>query len=434
MESKIEELFLELNEQERTSVLIRLYKHLNSCQKSFISNHIVKLTKVNFLKNLPKEISCKILMFLDAKSLCKSAAVSKHWKELSNSEQVWQHLCGQHVYKECTKCGWCLPSLDSDVFCGWKRFYEKRMRVEKNWRLGNYTTSILKGHTDGITALYFSNNYLISGGWDQSIIVWDIKSGEILHKLTSHSGCVRGLKFDDDKLISVSMDKSWKIWNYKQGRLLRSFDNAHDEGITCVDFDETLVITGSNDNSIKIWNFKTGENVQLTGHTDWINRVLLYKQKSVISCSDDNTVRIWDVESRSCVKIFEHGAQVQGLSIWSPKYPLILNKKVVDRISKYPEFIISGDLEGFISLWDVSNDTHSDYYGNKSGIWSICMNQQRIISGTVDGSVKIWNHNGELKSNLKLHEGDIKAVQMDEVKIISGSEDSSIIIWNFDLV
>ena len=418
-------IFSKLDDSQKINTVIQLYRQLKPSHQSIVSSHLANLAKVDFIKRLPTEIGYHILMYLDAKSLCKSARVNKSWKKLSDSEAVWQHLCGQHIYKECNKCGWCLPSLDNDVGSGWKKFYERRMKIEKNWRLGKFSTKVLHGHTDGITALYFCNNYLISGGWDMSIIVWDLKTGQQLHKLTAHAGCVRGLKFDNDKLISVSMDKSWKIWNYKQGTLLRSFDNAHNEGITCVDFDESLVVTGSNDNAIKVWNFKTGENVQLNGHTDWINRVLLFNKKSVISCSDDNTVRLWDINSHSCLKMFEHGAQVQGLSIWSPELNNLQD-------ARFPEYIISGDLEGIITLWDVVNDTHTDFFGNKSGIWSICMNKQRIISGTLDGSIKIWNHTGEIKSIFKLHDGDVKAVQMDEVKIISGSEDNTIMICNFD--
>ena len=423
-----------MNDAQKMNAISTLYRQLSPQHKSMVSNQLINMTKVDFIRKLPKELSFHILKYLDAKSLCKSASVSTLWNDLADSEQVWQHLCGQHVYKECSKCGWSLPSLDSDVGCGWKKYYEKRMRVEKNWRLGKYTTRVLQGHTEGITAIYFCNEYLISGSWDKSIIVWDLKTGSILHKLTSHSGCVRGLKFDNDKLISVSMDMSWKIWNYKNGRLLRTFENAHNDGITCVDFDDTLVVTGSNDNSIKVWSFKTGENVQLSGHSDWINRVLLFKQKSVVSCSDDNSVRIWDIATRQCVRVFEHDAQVQGLSIWSPKTPIYLDKQKADLDAIYPEFIISGDLDGIINLWDVKNNTHTDFFGNKQGIWSICMNHQRIISGTVDGCVRIWSHTGELKLSFKMHESDVKAVQMDEVKIVSASEDNTIVIWNFDVV
>ncbi len=422
------EHFEQLNDQHKVDILLQLCNTLTPVNQGIICEHLKTISKIDFITRLPVELSRQIITNLDAKSICSCARVKKNWEIIANSDEVWQKLCLQHVKKECVKCGWSLPCLDNIMDTNWKDFYKRRMKVEKNWRKGVYSCSYLQtsisGQEDGITALYFNEMYLITGGWDTFIYIWDIKSRKLLQKLSGHSGCVRGLKFDNDKLMSVSMDKSLKIWSISEGKLMRSFDNAHNEGITCIDFDWPIVATGSNDHSIKIWDFSTGESSQIIAHEDWVNRVLLYHKESVISCSDDNTVKLWDIASKSCLKTFQHDAQVQGLSMMSSKH--YTN-------SKYPEFIISGDLEGIITLWNVKNNSQIEFFGNKSGIWTISINPQRIIAGTVDGSIKIWNLSGELKLVLNKHESDVKCIQMDETKIISGSEDNSILLWNFDI-
>eukprot|EP00834_Sanchytrium_tribonematis_P005436 NODE_328_length_9539_cov_0.346716.p3 type:complete len:433 gc:universal NODE_328_length_9539_cov_0.346716:5143-3845(-) len=432
MNSTIRNTFCKLNDRDKIETLLDLVSSLSIENKNEFREKLENLYKIDFIKYLPKELATKVFTYLDAKSVCKSGAVSKIWLEISESEQVWQHLCFQHIHKECSKCGWSLPSLDTDINIGWKRVYEKRMRVEKNWRLGKFRTRTLTGHADGITALYFYGNILISGGWDKEVIVWDMGSGKLKRRLVGHSGCVRGLKCDGDKLISVSMDKSIKIWNYNDGKCLRTFNDAHTEGITCVDFEDNFVVTGSNDNSIKIWNFQTGETDQLFGHEDWINRVILYKKASIVSCADDNTVRLWDLQSRNCIRIFEHGGQVQGLSVWSPKESLHFSNLSIEDCSNFPDFILSGDLENIIKLWHVKENKSVEFYGHSSGIWTVCINQQRIISGSVNGVVKVWNHSGEVKLTLQLHDADVRCIQMDEVKIVSGSDDGKLIICNFD--
>ena len=57
------------------------------------------------------EINYKILNYLDAKSLCRSAQVSKRWREISDDDVIWRRMCSQHIDKTCTKCGWGLPLM-----------------------------------------------------------------------------------------------------------------------------------------------------------------------------------------------------------------------------------------------------------------------------------------------------------------------------------
>ena len=61
---------------------------------------------------LPRELSFKILSYLDAISLCHAAQVSKSWKYMADDDVVWHKLCEQHIDKKCYKCGWGLPLLE----------------------------------------------------------------------------------------------------------------------------------------------------------------------------------------------------------------------------------------------------------------------------------------------------------------------------------
>ena len=51
---------------------------------------------------------------------------------------------------------------------------------------------------------------------------------------------------------------------------------------------------------------------KLTGHGDWVNKLLIYNEKYLISCSDDKTIRvkmgvislylqIWDLSTEKCI-------------------------------------------------------------------------------------------------------------------------------------
>jgi len=59
--------------------------------------------KIDFLTALPRELAIMILRHLDTVSLCKAAQVNRLWRDLSEDDQVWKHMCRQHIDKKCHK-------------------------------------------------------------------------------------------------------------------------------------------------------------------------------------------------------------------------------------------------------------------------------------------------------------------------------------------
>ena len=76
---------------------------------SFISQEVSSLIKIDFISTLPQEISLKILCYLDCRSLCNAAQVSRKWKSLADDDRVWHYMCQQHIDRKCPNCGWGLP-------------------------------------------------------------------------------------------------------------------------------------------------------------------------------------------------------------------------------------------------------------------------------------------------------------------------------------
>ena len=194
----------------------------------------------------------------------------------------------------------------------WKDVYKDRFKVGTAWKYGRCSTKVFKGHSNGVMCLQFDDNVLVTGSYDSTVKVWNIKTGEEIRTLTGHTSGIRCLQFDDNKLMTGSLDKTLKLWNWRTGQCLRTF-NAHNAGILTLHFSGRYVASGSMDKTIRVWDSESKQTFLLRGHTDWVNSVKVdLASRTLFSASDDLTVRLWDLDSRECIKVFEgHVGQVQ---------------------------------------------------------------------------------------------------------------------------
>ncbi|MBG1242879.1 WD40 repeat domain-containing protein, partial [Nostoc sp. NZL] len=79
-----------------------------------------------------------------------------------------------------------------------------------------------------------------------------------------HSNSVRAvaLTADGKRVISASADNTLKLWNLKTGKDERTF-KGHSNSVRAVALtaDGKRVISASDDNTLKFWNLETGEEI-----------------------------------------------------------------------------------------------------------------------------------------------------------------------------
>ena len=84
-----------------------------------------------------------------------------------------------------------------------------------------------KGHKDIISALAFSpeGKFILSGSWDQNIILWDAGSGKKIKTFSGHAGFIQSLDFSINlgNFVSTSRDGTIRLWNIATGREIAQF-------------------------------------------------------------------------------------------------------------------------------------------------------------------------------------------------------------------
>src|SRR5262245_23433591 len=83
------------------------------------------------------------------------------------------------------------------------------------------------GHSMAVTTLDFSSDgkWLASGGYDATIILWDLASGEELRRLSGHEAPVIRVLFSSNgkRLISSDLKGGIKEWDVNSGAVIASF-------------------------------------------------------------------------------------------------------------------------------------------------------------------------------------------------------------------
>ncbi|KAF2265078.1 sulfur metabolite repression control protein-like protein SconB [Lojkania enalia] len=353
----------------------------------------------------------------------------------------------------------------------WKDVYKDRFKVGTNWKYGRFSTTVLKGHTNGVMCLQFDDQILMTGSYDASVKVWDLTTGECIRTLTGHAQGIRCLQFDENRLITGSLDSTIKIWNWKTGHCIKTLP-GHSRGVIGLHMADKLLASGSSDNTIMVHDWSTMQRFILRGHTDWVNAVKIdIPSRTLFSASDDCTVKLWDLDTRLCIKTFEgHVGQVQQVlplphdfEIDEQDFVAQANNDTSDTASlpssesAYPHprttpdippdplfpndptrplppsYMLTGSLDGTIRLWHVlSGRCVHRFFGHVEGVWSLAADSLRLVSGAEDKTIKIWDpRTGKHERTLTGHTGPVNCVGLSDSRLVSGSEDGTVRVHSF---
>jgi WD40 repeat protein len=287
--------------------------------------------------------------------------------------------------------------------------------------------TILEGHTGRVGSMAFSpdGERLVSASWaDNSIVMWDIETGERLLTLEGHKGGVESVAWSPDGTIlaSGSWDNTVIVWDAATGERLRTLE-GHTDMVHGVAFspDGTTLASGSWDETVIVWNVETGERLRtLQGHTGFVEGVAFSPDGTTLaSASWDDTVIVWDAAIGKRLHTLQgHSAPVDSVTF------------------SLDGTTLASASGNDVIIWDAENGEQlRTLQGHMSGILSVAFSPDgdRLALGSNDETVTVWDaHTSERMLTLRGHTDMVESVAFspDGASLASGSYDGTVIVWD----
>ncbi|KAG5954542.1 hypothetical protein E4U57_004361 [Claviceps arundinis] len=248
-----------------------------------------------------------------------------------------------------------------------------------------------KRHTGQILAVAASpdGKYVVTGGEDRKIIVYDADTLKPVKVLTHHRDAVTALVFQrgTSQMYSASRDRTVKVWSLETLAYIETLFGHQDH---VVDIDalaqERCVSVGARDRTARLW--KVMEETQLVFrgggadkknnppgvdprsllHEGSMDRISMIDDDLFVTGSDNGAISLWSLTKKKPVYIqpLAHGLDpaLDPLAASAEMHPVL--EKVVPaptprwitalKALPYSDIILSGSWDGHIRIWKLTED------------------------------------------------------------------------------
>lgn len=316
--------------------------------------------------------------------------------------------------------------ISSAVLCGEVIVTGSWDGTAKIWDVKNEKCKFtLQGHTKGVNAVALAKDVVLTGSLDQTAIVWDAESGKPIHALRGHSLSVDAVAVSSNgKLgLTASRDSTTRLWDLETGYCIRTLV-GHKGGVTSVCFssDNKLAVTGGNDGAAQLWSlgaYHYSEPIFVLGEIRSLEEEVKLRDE-FDALADEIEELIWQEKWTSAAEALAKARNQPGYE----RHPKTLNFAV--KIGQ------KGIINKCKAVW-CSRDINVT--GEKSaGIYAAFSLDGRFAVTSSGGLCEafVWNLENKECIVLKGHTEEIYAVAFSasEMLALTSSADHTVKIWN----
>ena len=322
----------------------------------------------------------------------------------------------------------------------------------RNWQWGrllynslpNYR--MLFGHQEEILSVEFSHDpqsrYLVTSSWDNSVILWDGKSGEkksVLNYDSKSKGDFEDARFSyDGYIVAANNDGHIYVWTIEdalKGISAKAYKLPHDR-IRKLFFsrDNKYLLCCDSVGTFSIWDWQQKDfqkPLSLATHSVDLEKrlysaVLAPDGKSVVTAGWDKTIKKWSWDGKDLGPSQIVGRHAE--EIWWGEF------------SPDGKYYISAGKDRVAKLWDSTTFELLREFGelgerHRSDVMcaTFSPDSKTLMTCSRDKKIKLWDvESGKLKSNVMSHDNYIYCVSFSEDGLRTASSSADKLINLYD--
>ena len=341
----------------------------------------------------------------------------------------------------------------------------------------------LTGHSRPVMGVaVLPGNRALSGGWDETIRLWDLEWGEAVVVIPTAAGAVF--------CLDVAKDGSWVVaghqngwitcWHLPGGEALGRWQihGRYDVRTVAVLSDGTGFLSAAGDGTVCRWTLggecqelasgeppahgesrpavvaihpinqcfawvpeptvieliglkRTIAPSRLKGHQGLINHIGFSQDGTqLVSAADDCTVRIWDLASEHEIGRFHHVRDVND-AMFVPTRSISPQQPSAD---SRENAVLTASWDKTLKLWDLKTADRRARNDHSGFVHQIIVAGRWAVSAGADGELRVWDgRGGQLIQVIKSHSAPVmRLATVDRRRIVSGSWDGSAALWDVE--
>jgi len=242
----------------------------------------------------------------------------------------------------------------------------------------------LTGHTKKVTAVVFhpTEQAVLTGSADHTVKLWRGADYAATHTFKQHTGDITALSLHPTGAYAVtaSLDRTWAFHDLESGKTLLQVREPEEAAITCAMLhpDGLLLATGTEGNVIRIWDLKAQKNVAtFQGHKGALADLCFSENGYYLaSGAKDNFIKLWDLRGPKNVTTIKLDATPVCLSYDAS------GKYLAAAVHEDIRVFVGKNLEHVVTLHDHSMPVTAAKWGPDSHF---------LASTSMDRSLKFWS-------------------------------------------
>ncbi|MDA7979140.1 MAG: hypothetical protein MPJ50_10280 [Pirellulales bacterium] len=268
---------------------------------------------------------------------------------------------------------------------------------------------------------------LLALGSEEQVLLYDLRSMEILGVLPFPQGTPQVLKFSaNGSLLLAGGGKSASkgvvvVWNVETGEPLIEVGDELDTVLAAdISADHQWVALGGPQRLIRIYSTQDGSlQHEIKKHTDWVTEIAFSPDGVLLATGDRNGgLHVWETfTARPYADLRGHSKMITGLSWRSDS-----------------NIVASASEDATVRLWEMKNGTQVKQWNAHGGGTADVefLRDGRLVSCGRDRQVKLWDQNGgQQRKFAAFNDLALSVTYCDETnRVVAGDWTGEVRVWN----